>query len=280
MLLRATGFVLLVTTVLACRHPRAVTPPQVLEGTYLSGARLPLRDGPGGRIVATTHCAPSAILAREGHGLRVRSFSEDGTFVGEGIVDDADVARAQRDPKEREACGGGLLVSRSDSVPEHAAAALLPPGLTRVDLSASWSGEGDVFHGRDCARSTGDGTNVRESDDLREPSPRHVERTWGFAFDDQRREILLTGPEEVVSVPGHAPIRQTYLCLRSFVVVGKHDGALVLLRHSAPMTTAVVVAYDPTDVELWYPSKEACLRDNPPLPPQLAAELARGHGCS
>lgn len=33
-------------------------------------------------------------------------------------------------------------------------------------------------------------------------------------------------------------------------------------------------------VGLWYPSKEACLRDNPPLPPQLAAELARGHGCS
>lgn len=81
-------------------------------------------------------------------------------------------------------------------------------------------------------------------------------------------------------MPGQAPIRQAYLCLRSFVVVGKRDGAWVLLRDGAPAPNAVVVAYDPTDVELWYPSREACLRDHPPLPPPRAAELALGHGCS
>ena len=280
MLFRATLSFLLATAALACRHAPTVTPPQVLEGTYLSGARLPLRDAPGGRIVATSTCGRNAILAREGQSIRMRSFTADGTFVGEGIVDDADVARVLADPKEREACDGGLVVTRSASIPERASFALLPPGLTKVDRSASWSGEGEIFHGKDCAKSTGDGTAVRESDDLLEPSPRHVERTWGLSFDDDHRAINLTGPDEVVTTPGQAPTRQGYLCLRSFLVVGKRDDALVVLRAGASTSSAVVVAYSPSAAELWYPSKQACLRDNPLPPPQLAAELALGHGCS
>lgn len=280
MLFRATLSLLLATAALSCRPSPAVTPPQVLEGTYLSGARLPLRDGPGGKVVATSTCGPNAILSRNGHSMRMRSFSADDSFVGEGVVDDADVERVLRDPNERRACLGGVVVSRSTSVPESAALALLPPGLIRVDRSAAWSGEGDVYHGRDCAKSTGDGTTVHESDDLLAPSPRHVERTWGLSFDDDHRAIRLTGPDEIVTVQGQPPVRQGYLCLRSFLVVGKREGALVVLDDVALSSKGVVIAYDPSAAELWYPSEQACLRDNPLPPPQLAAELALRHGCS
>lgn len=280
MLFRSICFVLLVIAAVACRPSRVVTPPQVLEGTYIYGARLPLRDGPGGKIIATSSCGPKAILARDGQSIRVRAFYDDGTFIGEGIVDDADVARARLDPINRQACSGSPVVLRSSSIPERASLALIPPGFTRVDPSASWSGEGEMFHGEDCAKSTGDGTTVHESDDLLEPSPRHVERTWGLSFDDDHRAFNLTGPDEVVTLPGQPPIRQGWLCLRSFQIVGKHEGALVLLRGSSPKSDGVVIGYVPTDAELWYPSKAACHRDHPPPPPQLAFELALAHGCS
>ncbi len=107
-----------------------------------------------------------------------------------------------------------------------------------------------------------------------------MDRTWGLSFEDDHRSVNLTGPEEVITAPGRAPIRQGYLCLRSFLVVGKHEDTLVVLRAGARLSSYLPVAYDPTEAELWYPAKKACLRDNPAPPPQLAAELALRHGCS
>lgn len=268
----------LVVAIVGCRHAPPQEPPQVLEGTYLVGARLPVRAIAGGRVLGTTTCGgPTAILAREATGTRVRAFAPSGVFLAEGMIDDADLARSVGSKTEREACDGGIVVVRSETIPERASLALTPPILTKVDRSATWNGEGEIFQGADCARSSAEGTSLKEEDDLPDE---HVDRTWGLALEDGDRHVRLTGPTEVRKKRDAAPVSDSYLCLRDFAIVGKIGPTVLVLRAGACLASVLPVAYDPSDAVRWYRSRDACLRENPKPSPQIAAELALRHGCS
>lgn len=279
MLARTSWLAVVLVLVLGCRTKPAAPPPQVLEGTYIVGARLPIRERAGGPVVATTTCSgPTAILAREANGMRVRAFDMGDDFVGEGFVDDRDVARVLGDPNERGACDGGMVVVRSASLPDRASLPLVPPGLTRVDRGATWDGDGEIFHDADCARSLADGATMKEHDERADGTK--IDRTWGLSLEDEQHHVRLTGPTEVTTKKDGTTSKDSYLCLRDFVVVGRRGPTLVVLRAGARLASVVPVAYDASDAVSWYRTSDACLRENPKPGPALAAELVLRHGCS